>query len=101
MTVQAQPRAAIYARVSSTTQEEGSSLDTQEERCRRYAVEQGYAVAEEHVYRCVCGHRQPMTCQTRSLRNSSWWRSGTTSATSPAKNCRSRRRRCLSMALIL
>lgn len=38
-------RAALYVRVSTTGQEEGTSLQTQEERCRTYAHERGYAVA--------------------------------------------------------
>ena len=43
-------RAAIYCRVSTTMQEEeGSSLDTQEERCRAYAAEHGWQVVR--VYR--------------------------------------------------
>jgi site-specific DNA recombinase len=46
-----QPRAAIYVRVSSNIQEdEGTSLQTQLQRCRAYAAEHGYAVAEECVY---------------------------------------------------
>lgn len=44
--------AAIYVRVSTDKQEaEGYSLGTQEAACRKYAAEQGYAVAE--VYREV------------------------------------------------
>lgn len=39
------PCATIYIRVSRTEQEEGTSLDTQEQRCRAYAAEQGYTVA--------------------------------------------------------
>src|SRR5262245_22074077 len=47
-------RAAIYCRVSTAGQEaEGTSLVTQEEQCRTYAAEQGYAVDEAHVYRDV------------------------------------------------
>src|SRR5689334_15488480 len=46
--------AAIYVRVSTAAQEEdGTSLDTQEEQCRRYASAQGYEVDEAHVYREV------------------------------------------------
>src|SRR5215207_9337422 len=37
-------RVVIYCRVSSAGQEDNSSLDTQEERCRAYAVEQGWTV---------------------------------------------------------
>jgi site-specific DNA recombinase len=45
-------RAAIYCRVSTTVQErEGTSLETQEAACRRYADEHGYTVSEAHVYR--------------------------------------------------
>lgn len=45
-------RAAIYCRVSTDSQErDGTSLDTQEAACRRYAAERGYTVAEAHVYR--------------------------------------------------
>lgn len=47
-------RAAIYVRVSTRDQEqEGTSLATQEERCRAYAAEHGYQVDESHVYREV------------------------------------------------
>jgi len=46
--------AAIYIRVSSAQQEtDGTSLDTQLERCRAYAAEQGLSVSDEHVYRKV------------------------------------------------
>lgn len=46
--------AAIYCRVSTGAQEtEGTSLDSQEEQSRCYAAQQGYTVAEEHVYREV------------------------------------------------
>src|SRR4051812_12818813 len=44
-------RAAIYVRVSTDSQEENSSLGTQEAACRRYAEERGYEVAA--VYRDV------------------------------------------------
>lgn len=43
-TVPSLPRVAIYCRVSSSAQEDNSSLQTQEERCRRYAHEQGWVV---------------------------------------------------------
>lgn len=47
-------RAAIYCRVSTPGQEEdGTSLQTQEERCRAYIAEHGYALDEAHVYRDV------------------------------------------------
>src|SRR4051812_36714276 len=39
------PRCVIYCRVSTSGQEEeGTSLDTQETRCRSHAQEQGYHV---------------------------------------------------------
>src|SRR3712207_4345455 len=42
-------QAAIYSRVSTTRQEdEGTSLDTQAERCRDYANAHGYAVSTEY-----------------------------------------------------
>jgi len=46
-----QPLAAVYVRVSSEAQEDGSSLGTQEAACRQYAEQHGYAVAQ--VYREV------------------------------------------------
>ncbi|MCL4467206.1 MAG: recombinase family protein [Chloroflexi bacterium] len=47
-------RAAIYCRVSTSGQEqEGTSLQTQEEACRKYAAEHGYTVDEPQVYREV------------------------------------------------
>ncbi|HEV2122581.1 MAG TPA: recombinase family protein [Chloroflexota bacterium] len=47
-------RAAIYPRVSTKGQEEdGTSLGTQEQQCREYALRQGYVVDESHVYREV------------------------------------------------
>ncbi len=43
-------RCAIYVRVSTVGQEQdGTSLDTQEERCRAYAAERGWQVVA--VYR--------------------------------------------------
>ena len=50
-TVTVATRAAIYCRVSSAGQEDGSSLDTQEAACRAYAAEHGWTV--EAVYREV------------------------------------------------
>ncbi len=45
-------RAAIYCRVSTSAQEEdGTSLDTQEARCRAHAADRGYQVGD--VYRDV------------------------------------------------
>lgn len=47
-------RAAIYARVSTEIQEdEGTSLFTQVEDCRRYCNEQHYVVNEQHIYKDV------------------------------------------------
>src|SRR5215213_9715457 len=46
-------RAAIYCRVSTSKQEDGTSLDTQEQRCRAHAAELGYAVVETLVVREV------------------------------------------------
>lgn len=44
--------AAVYCRVSTAAQEEeGTSLDTQEAACRKYAAEQGWDVDEAHMYR--------------------------------------------------
>lgn len=43
--------AAIYVRVSTSGQEDGTSLETQEIACRTYAAEQGYIVTK--VYREV------------------------------------------------
>lgn len=45
------PTAAIYTRVSTGNQEiEGTSLGSQEDRCREYAASQGYTVDEAHLY---------------------------------------------------
>jgi site-specific DNA recombinase len=41
-------RAAIYRRISTSGQEEGSSLDVQEDACRRYAEKRGYAVVADY-----------------------------------------------------
>lgn len=44
-------RAALYLRVSSRMQEEdGTSLQSQEERCRVFAAERGFSIAPEHVF---------------------------------------------------
>ncbi len=52
--MEALKQAAIYCRVSTAGQEEeGTSLATQEARCRQYAIEHGYVVDEVHVYREV------------------------------------------------
>lgn len=53
MSDQQPKRAAIYARVSTVAQEDGYSLQTQEEGCRRYAPVHGYVVDEAHVYHDV------------------------------------------------
>jgi site-specific DNA recombinase len=46
--------ATLYCRVSTVGQEEdGTSLVTQEEYCRKYAADHGYALDETHVYREV------------------------------------------------
>ncbi|HQW90307.1 MAG TPA: recombinase family protein [Nitrospira sp.] len=45
--------AALYLRVSSAKQEEGSSLETQEAGCRAYAAERGYTIDESHVYQDI------------------------------------------------
>ena len=44
-------RAGIYARVSTVQQEDGTSLATQEERCRLAAADEGYEVVPEFVWR--------------------------------------------------
>ena len=46
-------RAALYTRVSTPGQEEGSSLATQLEGCRQYCAERGYVVSEAHVFQEV------------------------------------------------
>ncbi len=45
------PRVAIYCRVSTNAQEDNSSLQTQEEHCRRYAEERGWIITS--IYREV------------------------------------------------
>ena len=40
------PKAVVYVRVSSASQVEGTSLETQEERCREYAEREGYEVVK-------------------------------------------------------
>lgn len=45
MTAEAQPKAIIYCRVSSRSQEtDGHGLESQETRCRQHAVQKGYEV---------------------------------------------------------
>jgi site-specific DNA recombinase len=46
-------RAAIYCRVSTAVQEDGTSLDTQEAACRSHAVDHALHLNEEFVYREV------------------------------------------------
>ncbi len=54
MSMQNQPRAAIYCRVSSRGQEqEGTSLESQLDHCQQYAAGSDYTVDEAHVYREV------------------------------------------------
>jgi site-specific DNA recombinase len=49
-----QKRAAIYVRVSTSGQEDdGTSLQSQLEHCRAYAVDNGYQVDQNHIYREV------------------------------------------------
>ena len=45
------PRAACYVRVSTTGQEDGTSLESQEESCRWLAEARGYCVEERHIFR--------------------------------------------------
>ncbi len=43
------PRVAIYCRVSTNKQEEdGTSLETQLDKCRNYAAAQGWEVVREY-----------------------------------------------------
>jgi site-specific DNA recombinase len=57
--IQAEPRtdtlrAAIYVRVSTMRQgAEGTSLETQEEHCRAYALHHGYSVGDGYVFQDV------------------------------------------------
>jgi site-specific DNA recombinase len=46
-------KAAIYVRVSSSKQEDNFSLPSQEKACRNYALERGYSVRDDQVYREV------------------------------------------------
>jgi site-specific DNA recombinase len=46
--------AAVYVRVSTSGQEEdGTSLVTQEERCRQFVAERGYSLSGSHIFREV------------------------------------------------
>jgi len=44
------PLAAIYARVSTDLQDTANSIDRQVTNCRSFALNQGFEVAEEHIY---------------------------------------------------
>ena len=55
MSERADRRAGIYARVSTEEQVDGTSLDTQLERCRVYVSSQGWVIAEEYVDEGVSG----------------------------------------------
>lgn len=63
-------KAIIYARVSTSGQErDGSSLETQEERCREYAAAQGWAVVEtfRETYSGASLWERPMLTAARAL----------------------------------
>ena len=45
------PRAACYVRISTHGQEDGTSLQSQEESCRGQAEAKGYCVEERHIFR--------------------------------------------------
>ena len=47
------PFAAIYVRVSTSAQEDGVSMDVQEEQCRVLLESEGYQIREEFIYREV------------------------------------------------
>ena len=47
------PFAAIYVRVSTSAQEDGASMDVQEEQCRVLLESEGYQIREEFIYREV------------------------------------------------
>src|SRR4051812_23185049 len=51
MSSQSPLRCVVYCRVSSAGQEENSSLSTQEQKCREYALKNGWDVVD--VYRDV------------------------------------------------
>jgi len=73
--VTAEQRAAIYCRVSTAGQEaEGSSLATQEQSCRAFAVEQDYLVGEGHIFIEIASgaklwERPKLTALREALRN--------------------------------
>lgn len=62
-------RAAIYRRVSSRSQEEGTSLVTQEERCREFASQAGYTVVSvwTDVHTGADFHERPALSEVREL----------------------------------
>ena len=47
------PTAAIYVRVSSSGQEDGTSLEVQMEKCRALLESEGHRTGEEFIYREV------------------------------------------------
>lgn len=51
-------RAALYSRVSTAGQVEGTSLDTQEDSCRLYAKRHGWRVVENYVDAGLSGARE-------------------------------------------
>jgi site-specific DNA recombinase len=64
--------AAVYVRVSTAAQgQDGTSLATQEAGCRVYAAEQGYTLAEKHVFREQHSgadlHERPRLAAARAL----------------------------------
>ncbi len=66
-----QKRAAVYVRVSSALQEDGASLETQEEGCRKYAAEHGYQVVAffREVHTGVDLHERPeLTAAREAIR---------------------------------
>ena len=46
-------RAAIYVRISGRSQEDGTSLETQEEACLHHCTKQGYLVEKTYIFREV------------------------------------------------
>lgn len=60
-------RAAIYARVSSADQVQGTSLDTQQERCEAYAAAQGWEVVGHYVDEGVSGAKASRPALDRLL----------------------------------
>ncbi len=60
-------RAAVYVRVSSDDQVEGTSLDTQRERCEAYAAAQGWTVTGVYADEGVSGARTSRPALDRLL----------------------------------